>query len=98
MDGSPNNLRIMWQFFEKDFLATDAFKNPRDFHRFDEKYFDHFNIRVSEVRERGRQFQPVTGYRRLRYPVLSIKLDVSCLSLFIENRTATSGGGYQSWF
>ena len=53
MDGSPNNLRIMWQFFEKDFLATDAFKNPRDFHRFDEKYFDHFNIRVSEVIRAG---------------------------------------------
>jgi hypothetical protein len=50
MHGSPNNLRITWQFFEKDFLAHDAFKVPRDFHAFDEKYFDHFNLRVSPVR------------------------------------------------
>jgi hypothetical protein len=49
MHGSPNNLRITWQFFEKDFLAVDALKTPRDFHTFDEKYFDHFNLRVSKV-------------------------------------------------
>ena len=51
MHGSPNNLRITWQFFEKDFLAVDAFKQPRDFHTFDEKYLDHFNVRVSAVRD-----------------------------------------------
>ena len=50
MHGSSNNLRIGRQFFDKDFLATDAFKNPRNFSLYDEKYFDHFNIRVSEVR------------------------------------------------
>ncbi len=55
MHGSPNNLRITWQFFEKDFLATDAFQNPRNFSRFDELYFDHFNVRVSEVRPRCRR-------------------------------------------
>jgi hypothetical protein len=49
MHGSPNSLRITWQFFEKDFLANDAFTMPRDFHAFDEKYFDHFNLRVSPV-------------------------------------------------
>ncbi len=53
MHGSPNNLRITWQFFDKDFLAVDAFKTPRDFHTFDEKYFDHFNLRVSKVGDRG---------------------------------------------
>jgi hypothetical protein len=49
MHGSPNNLRITWQFFDKDFLAVDAFKTQRNFHTYDEKYFDHFNLRVSEV-------------------------------------------------
>jgi hypothetical protein len=50
MHGSPNNLRITWQFFDKDFLAVDAFKTQRNFHTYDEKYFDHFNLRVSAVR------------------------------------------------
>ena len=50
MNGSPNNLRITWQFYSKDFFAVDAFKTPRDFHTVDEKYFDHFNLRVSAVR------------------------------------------------
>ena len=48
MNGSPNNLRIVWQFFEKTFLGRDAFKEPREF-AVDQHYFDHFNIRVSEV-------------------------------------------------
>ena len=52
MHGSPNNLRIVWQFYTKDFLATDAYKNPRNFSRFDRLYFDHFNVRVGQVSAR----------------------------------------------
>ena len=52
MHGAPNDLRITWQFFEKDFLATDAFKHPRNFSLYDEKYMTHFNIRISEVSDR----------------------------------------------
>ena len=48
MHGSPNNLRIVWQFFEKSFLGRDTFTQPREF-AVDQKYFDHFNIRVSPV-------------------------------------------------
>ena len=74
MHGSPNNLRITWQFFEKDFLATDAFKNPRDFHVFDEKYFDHFAIRVSEVTTARGSFR---GSSPSLSPFLSLFLSVS---------------------
>ena len=53
MDGSPNKLRIMWQFFEKTFLGRDAFEQPREF-AVDQQYFDHFNLRVSEVNTGGK--------------------------------------------
>ena len=53
MHGSPNSLRVVWQFFEKDFMATDALKNPRNFSRFDEQYFTHFGLGVYPVRVVG---------------------------------------------
>ncbi len=49
MDGSPNNLRATWQFYTESYMWNDTFSNPRQFST-DQKYFDHFNIRPSEVR------------------------------------------------
>jgi hypothetical protein len=48
MDGSPNNLRVTWQFYVESFLWHDGFSHPRTFAT-DQKIFDHFNIRPSEV-------------------------------------------------
>ena len=48
MSGSPNGIRVTWQFFAESFLWRDAFKG-RSF-AVDQKLFDRFNIRPSEVR------------------------------------------------
>lgn len=49
MHESPNNLRVTWQFYTSAFMWVDAFGNQRSF-ALDQKYYDHFNIRPSEVR------------------------------------------------
>jgi hypothetical protein len=48
MHGSPNNLRITWQFYTETFLWTSAFENQRQFDM-EVKLFDHFNIVPSKV-------------------------------------------------
>lgn len=48
MHDSPNNLRVTWQFYVESFLWHDGFSHPRSFAT-DQKIFDHFNIRPSEV-------------------------------------------------
>jgi hypothetical protein len=49
MNGSPNKLRITWQFYEEQLLRMDPVKAGRLFAR-DKRYFDHFNLRPSVVR------------------------------------------------
>jgi hypothetical protein len=88
MHDSLNNLRITWQFFEKDFLAQDATKTPRDFHKFDEKYFDHFNLRVSSVGRGFRSQAPVIVCRTLAWRVF-----VSILHCILHVCVGGGGGG-----
>ena len=48
MSGSPNGLRVTWQFFAEMFLWTDWKREGRPFW-VDQKMFDRFNIRPSKV-------------------------------------------------
>jgi hypothetical protein len=50
MNGSPNDLRMTWQFFEEQFLRMNPEAKGRLFER-DVKYFDHFNLAPSAVSE-----------------------------------------------
>ena len=51
MAGSPNNMRVSWQFYELTLSSPATFEstNFREF-SFDQKYFDHFNLGPSAVR------------------------------------------------
>ena len=51
MHGSPNNLRITWQFYTETFLWRSGEDTSRDFAGVEKKIFDHFNIVPSEVRD-----------------------------------------------
>jgi hypothetical protein len=52
MYGSPNNLRISWKFYEGTMHDWAVYNRSRDRDfSIDQQLFDHFNIRVSEVRE-----------------------------------------------
>lgn len=52
MYGSPSHLRITWQFFSTTMNGQDRYdkSNGRDFN-IDKVYFDHYNLKVSEVCE-----------------------------------------------
>jgi hypothetical protein len=89
MHGSPNNLRVTWQFYTRSFLWTNASIHPRDF-RVDQRYFDHFNIRPSET-----SGQPLGWIEGTDEGLPST--ETSRPSVFVMNHASAYAAWYLTW-